>query len=138
MSINCCTFIGNLGANPEITTMPNGKERVRFSIAVGRNYKLEDGSRPIDWIPVVIWGSAAYARKTHLGKGDKVCVSGRVEINEWTDSNGIPQKGFALKCENIELVKKKQNEKDDAVNSALAAQEQGTAPAYNEEDNLPF
>ena len=49
MSTNVCTFVGRLGDNPEITTMPNGKERVRFSIAVDRNYKREDGIRPTDW-----------------------------------------------------------------------------------------
>ena len=64
MSTNNCTFCGRLGNNPEITTLPSGKERVRFSIAVDRNYKREDGSRPTDWIPVVIWGSANYVKKT--------------------------------------------------------------------------
>ena len=135
MSTNVCTFVGRLGDNPEITLTPNGKERVRFSIAVDRNYKREDGSRPSDWIPVVIWGSAAYVKKTNLGKGDKVCVSGRVEINEWTDSNGIPKKGFSLKCDSIELVQKKQSEKDEAANAAEAAQQQGT---MTQDDDLPF
>ena len=74
MSTNVCTFVGRLGDNPEITLMPNGKERVRFSIAVDRNYKREDGSRPTDWIPVVIWGSANYVKKTNLHKGDKITV----------------------------------------------------------------
>ena len=136
MSTNVCTFCGRLGANPEITMLPSGKERVRFSIAVDRNYKKEDGSRPSDWIPVVIWGSAAYVKKTNLGKGDKVCVTGRIEINEWTDQNGVQKYSFALKCDGIELVQKKQSEKDKAANQAAAAQEQGT---MNEgEDNLPF
>lgn len=135
MSTNVCTFVGRLGDNPEITLMPNGKERVRFSIAVDRNYKREDGSRPSDWIPVVIWGSAAYVKKTNLGKGDKVCVSGRVEINEWTDSTGIPKKGFSLKCDSIELVQKKQSAKDEAANAAEAAQQQGT---MTQDDDLPF
>lgn len=134
MSTNVCTFCGRLGANPEITTLPSGKERVRFSIAVDRNYKREDGSRPSDWIPVVIWGSAAYVKKTNLGKGDKVCVTGRVEINEWTDQEGKQKYSFALNCSNIELVQKKNSDKDAAANAAAAAAQQGTL----QDDDLPF
>ena len=136
MSTNVCTFVGRLGDNPEITLMPNGKERVRFSIAVDRNYKREDGTRPNDWIPVVIWGSAAYVKKTNLGKGDKVCVTGRIEINEWTDGNGMPKRGFVLKCDGIELVQKKMSEKDKAAAQVAAAQEQGTLAEGD--DDLPF
>ena len=135
MSTNVCTFCGRLGDNPEITLLPTGKERVRFSIAVDRNYKREDGTRPSDWIPVVIWGSAAYVKTTNLGKGDKVCVTGRIEINEWTDGNGMPKRGFVLKCDGIELVQKKQSAKDDAANAAAAAQQQGT---MTQDEDLPF
>ena len=132
MSTNNCTFCGRLGNNPEITTMPSGKERVRFSIAVDRNFKREDGSRPSDWIPVVIWGSSAYVKKTNLGKGDKVCVTGRVEINEWTDNDGILHSNGALNCSNIELVEHKKSDKDKAVEDALANNQS------EEDDDLPF
>ena len=138
MSTNVCTFCGRLTANPEITTLPSGKERTRFSIAVDRNYKDANGNRPCDFFSVIKWGSAEYFRKTNMGKGDKVIVVGRMEMNEWTGSDGMPRKDKVLNCENIELVQKKQSKKDEAANAAAAAQEQGTAPAYNEEDNLPF
>ena len=134
MSTNNCTFCGRLGNNPEITTMPSGKERVRFSIAVDRNFKREDGSRPTDWIPVVIWNSANYVKKTNLHKGDKVVVSGRFEINEWTDKDGILHSAGALNCSNIELVEHKKSDKDKAVEDAIANQNN----PMNEDDDLPF
>lgn len=134
MSTNVCTFCGRLGNNPEITTLPSMKERVRFSIAVDRNYKKEDGTRPTDWIPVVIWGSANYIRKTNMHKGDKVIVSGRWEINEWTDNNGIKQFSGALNCSNIELVEHKKSDKDKAVEDAIAHQQN----PQNEDEDLPF
>lgn len=136
MSTNVCTFSGRLTNNPEITLLPTGKDRVRFSIAVDRNYKREDGTRPCDFIPVVIWGSSAYVKKTNLGKGDKVVVSGRIEINDWTDENGMPKRSFALNCSAIELSQKKMSEKDKAANQVAAAQEQGTLAEGD--DDLPF
>ena len=136
MSTNVCTFIGRLTSNPEITLLPTGKERVRFSIAVDRNYKKDDGTRPCDFIPVTVW-SAAYVKKTNMGKGDKVCVSGRIELYEWTAQDGSRKQGFTLNCNNgIELVQKKQSEKDKAAQQATAAAEQGTMPEGD--DDLPF
>ena len=135
MSTNVCVFIGRLAKNPEITTLPNGNERTRFSIAVDRDYKNEDGTRTTDWHNVVIWGRANYIRKTHLGQGDKVCVSGRMENNEWIDSDGVPHREKVLNCKKIELVQKKRSDKDAAAEDTAAAMQQGP---LQEEDDLPF
>ena len=136
MSTNVCTFCGRLTANPEITTLPTGKERARFSIAVDRNYKDKNGQRPCDFFSVVKWGSAEYLRVTHLGKGDKVIVTGRMEMNEWQDNDGLLHKDKILNCENIELVAKKRSDKDQAANDAAAAAQQGTLDQGD--DDLPF
>ena len=136
MSTNICTFCGRLTANPEITTLPNGKERTRFCVAVDRNYKREDGTRPCDFFSVVKWGSAEYFRVTHLGKGDKVIVSGRLEQNEWQDADGLLHKDKILNCDGIELVQKKRSDKDQAANDTAAAAQQGTFDQGD--DDLPF
>ena len=134
MSTNVCTFCGRLTNNPEITTLPSGKERTRFSVAVDRNYKREDGSRPCDFFAIVKWGSAEYFRKTNLGKGDKVIVSGRLENNEWTTVDGVVHKDKVLNCESIELVQKKRSAKDEAAEQA--AQQNQNQPEGD--DDLPF
>lgn len=135
MSLNHAIFHGRLGNNPEITTMPNGKERVRFSIAVDRNYKDQDGNRPTDWISVIIWGSANYARKVNLAKGDSVIVSGRIENNTWTDNTGIQRNATTLNCSEIHLTAKKGDRKSDKDQAAEAAF-QNTTP--QDDDDLPF
>jgi single-strand DNA-binding protein len=135
MSLNHAIFHGRLGNNPEITTMPNNKERVRFSIAVDRDYKDQDGNRPTDWHPVTIWGSAEYIRKTNLAKGDSVIVSGRMENNTWIDNNGIQHKESVLNCNKIYLTAKNGNRKSDKDQAAEAAF-QNTTP--QDDDDLPF
>ncbi|MBR4347559.1 MAG: single-stranded DNA-binding protein [Fibrobacter sp.] len=135
MSTNVCVFIGRLAKNPEITTLPNGNERTRFSIAVDRDYKNEDGSRTTDWHNVVIWGSANYIRKTHLGQGDKVCVMGRMENNEWIDNDGLQHREKVLNCRKIELVQKRRSDKDAAAEDTESAMQQGTLQG---DDDVPF
>ena len=61
-------------------------------------------------------------------------VSGRYEINEWTDNNGIKQFAGSLNCTNIELVEHKKSDKDKAVEDALANQNN----TMNDDEDLPF
>ena len=96
----------------------------------------EDGSRPTDWIPVVIWGSANYCRKVHLGKGDKVCVTGRWEINNWTDNDGIPRTTGALNCTGIELTGHRTTDKNQAAQEGAAATNPESNTAVDED--FPF
>ena len=44
MSVNKCLFIGNLTADPEIRTMPNGEQVANFTIALNERYKAKDGN----------------------------------------------------------------------------------------------
>lgn len=135
MSVNIAICHGRLGNNPEITTMPNGKERIRFSIAVNRNYKDKDGNRPTDWISVVIWGSANYARKVNLAKGDSVIVIGRIENGTFTDKNGNPRTATTINCSEIHLTAKNGNRKSDK-DQAAEDSFQNTTP--QDDDDLPF
>lgn len=137
MSLNNCTFQGRLGNNPEITTLPSGKERVRFSIAVDRDYKGEDGKRPTDWIAVTMWRGAAYCRKTNLAKGDSVVVTGRMENHTWTDENGQQRSLIGLNCASIYLAGKKDSEKKQGTTEANVGEEM-PGPAYDAGEDLPF
>ena len=140
MSLNNCVFHSRLGNNPEITTLPSGKERTRFSIAVDRDYKDQEGNRPTDWIAVTMWGSANYARKTNLSKGDSVIVSGRMEQFTWTDEQGQKRTSIGLNCDRIYLTaKRRESEFAEAKNAKDKAAEQAAANYDpNAEDDLPF
>lgn len=135
MSLNHAVYHGRLGNNPEITQLSSGKERVRFSIAVDRNYMDQDGNRPTDWIAVVIWGSANYVRKVNLAKGDSVLVSGRMENSQWTDNNGITRVATSLNCTEIHLTSKKSDRKSDKDQATESAFQNTT---QEDDDDLPF
>ena len=141
MSLNVVTVIGRLGGNPEIIMFNSGAQRIRFSIAVNRDYKDEDGNRPTDWIPVIGWGKgcANYVTATHLAKGDEICISGRLENTHWQDENGKNCTGFCINVDRMYLTNKKRS-KDGA--SAENAQSKNDVayenPAYSAEEDLPF
>lgn len=67
----------------------------KFNIAVPRDYKLEDGTRPADFIPCVAFGTTAEMLYTHFIKGDKVCVKGRMESSKY-EKDGKEHYSLAL------------------------------------------
>lgn len=134
MSLNVIAVTGRLGGNPEIIMFETGKQRTRFTLAVNRDYKDEQGNRPTDWIPVVCWGKggANYAQVTHLSKGDEMCVVGRLENTSWTDGDGNKRTGFCINAEHMYLTAKnrsKDKKEGDKAQSAPSApaSAQGTA-----------
>lgn len=152
MSLNLVVVTGRLGGNPEIIMFETGKQRTRFTLAVNRDYKSENGERPIDWIPVVCWGKggANYAQTVHLAKGDEMTVTGRLENASWTDENGQKRTGFYINVEHMYLTAKKRSKDGDNGNAKAEgnqSQQQTNNTAYQNEfdaqmqkdlDDLPF
>ena len=132
MSLNICTVTGRLGANPEIITLPSGKERCRFNLAVNRDYKLENGDRPVDWIQIIAWNSANYIRKTNLGKGDELTVTGRIEQYNYTTEKGEKRTAYCINAEHLYIGSKNRGKE---ANSTQATTE---VPENAAEEDLPF
>lgn len=58
--MNKIILMGRLVRDPELRHTENGdKLYTKFTIAVQRNFKLSDGSREADFIPVRVWGKKA-------------------------------------------------------------------------------
>ena len=55
-SLNKCLFIGNLTADPEIRTMPNGEQVANFTIALNERYKAKDGNivENVEYVRIVL------------------------------------------------------------------------------------
>jgi single-strand DNA-binding protein len=89
--LNKCTFIGNLGADPEARSLNNGGEVVNLRLAVSESWKDKDGNRQerTEWVPVVIFNeNIGRVAKTYCRKGSKVFVEGAMQTRKWTDKDG--------------------------------------------------
>lgn len=89
--LNKCTFIGNLGADPEARSLNNGGEVVSLRLAVSETWKDKDGNRQerTEWVPVVIFNeNIGRVAKTYCRKGSKVFVEGAMQTRKWQDQSG--------------------------------------------------
>lgn len=83
--MNTVNLIGRLGADPEVRYFESGTAVASFNLALDRGTNKDTGERkPPVWVPVKVWGKSAQNAADLLHKGDKVGISGRLEVEEWT------------------------------------------------------
>ena len=92
-SVNKVILIGNLGKDPEIRSMQDGKTIVNFSIATSENWKDKttgEQKAKTEWHRVVIFNEhLAKIAQNYLKKGSKVYVEGQLQTRKWTDQSGV-------------------------------------------------
>ncbi len=88
--LNQCNFIGRIGQNLDIKTMPNGNSVVNFSIACSDDYKDKSGTKveQTNWINVVMFGKAADILGQYCSKGSRIRIAGKQVTRKWQDNDG--------------------------------------------------
>ncbi len=88
--LNKVTIIGHVGREPEMRYTPSGRPVTSFSVAVRRTWTSAEGERreETEWFNVVAWSNLAEICKTHLNKGSRVYVEGRLQTRGWEDESG--------------------------------------------------
>lgn len=91
-SVNKVFLIGNLGKDPEVSSMNNGAAVCTLSVATTRNWKNRDtGERQeeTEWHRVVLYEQRAEFAGQYLKKGRSVYIEGRLKTRKWQDKDGI-------------------------------------------------
>ena len=102
--MNKVFLIGNLTRDPELTETNTGVALCRFSIAVNRNYGSADGERKTDFFNVVAWRGLGETVSRYAKKGNKVAVSGSIELRNYEDSQGVKRTGVDIVAQDVEFL----------------------------------
>jgi single-strand DNA-binding protein len=91
-SVNKVILIGNLGRDPEVRTMQDGRKVVNLTIATGESWRdRTTGERKerTEWHRVVIFNDRlGDVAERFLKKGAKVYLEGQLQTRKWTDQSG--------------------------------------------------
>ena len=142
MSVNKCLFIGNLTADPEIRTMPNGEQVANFTIALNEKYKAKDGNivENVEYVRIVLYRRLAEIAGQYLHKGSQVYIEGRLKTRKWQDNNGQDRYTTEIQGDNLQMLGGRQDEPKQAKPSKAkpeplsAMAEQGDSL----DDGIPF
>ena len=102
---NKVQLIGNLGFDPEVREVANGRKVARLSIATNESYKNAAGDWQDDtqWHTVVTWGKTAEQVEKVLKKGCQICMEGKLVHRNYEAKDGtkryvseVVMRGFQL------------------------------------------
>lgn len=88
MSINAVTLVGRLTKDPELKYTQSGIASCRFTLAVNRNFKGQDGKQEADFINCVTWRKQAENTANFLRKGSLTGITGRIQTSNFEGKDG--------------------------------------------------
>jgi single-strand DNA-binding protein len=116
--MNSCNFIGRLTKDPEAKSTANGKVFCNFSIAVDRGYKDAQGNKQVDFIPCTAWEATSNLITKYFHKGDLIGINGRLESNQYTDSQtGANKISYNVNVLSIDFIQGKKETKPEPTPS---------------------
>lgn len=142
--MNKVFLIGNLTRDPELTETAGGVSICRFAIAVNRNYSGADGERKTDFFNVTAWRGLGETVSRYAKKGNKVAVSGSIELRNYEDSTGAKRTAVDIIAQDVEFLTPRNSDGFDGGESAPAPARNNRGsgkPAlqsFDDDSDIPF
>ena len=146
--VNKVILLGNLGRDPEVRHLDNGRAVANFSIATSETYKNKAGEKVTntEWHNIVVRNKAAEICEKYLKKGDKIYIEGRLKTRKWQDDQGRERYSTEIQCTEFTfLTPRGESMPQTAPNQAPTKEPSDDIPSgptdpigYEEEEDLPF
>ena len=140
--LNHITIMGRLTHNPEMRSTQSGVAVASFTLAVDRDFSGKDGGeKQTDFIDCTAWRHTAEFVSKYFSKGRMAVVSGRLQIDNYTDNDGNKRKSAKVVADNIYFGDSK---KDGATGSqsdetaSFTPASSGFVPVDVDSGELPF
>lgn len=107
--MNKFIFTGRLGKDAELRQLQNTTV-ANYSVAISERFtKNGEKTEKTTWMAVSSFGKGAEFAGNYLKKGMRIMVEGKIEVQQWTDSNGITRDRVAVIAENVEILESNKN-----------------------------
>lgn len=146
--INKVIIVGNLGADPEVRTMPNGEAVSNISVATSESWtdKTTGEKRELtEWHRIVFYRRQAEIVGEYLRKGSKVYVEGRLRTRKWQDQNGQDRYMTEIQGDVLQMLDSRNVANSvegqasyQATNQSAKTMTQQELPPDNFDDDIPF
>ena len=140
--LNHITIMGRMTRNPEMRTTQSGVAVASFTLAVDRDFGGRDGGeKQTDFIDCTAWRHTAEFVSKYFSKGRMAVVSGRLQIDNYTDNDGNKRKAAKVIADNIYFGDSKKDgasggQSDEAASFTPAPS--GFVPVDVDSGELPF
>jgi len=138
--MNVFTFTGNLGRDCERKTTGSGLTLCEFSVGITTGY---GDKAKTTWAKCSLFGKKAEGKlPEYLVKGQKVCVSGEMSLDEW-EKDGQKYSALKVNVNSIDLIgnispQQVSNKPAKPINPHKVIHSAADLAAENFESDLPF
>ncbi|MEQ9288573.1 MAG: single-stranded DNA-binding protein [Cyclobacteriaceae bacterium] len=140
--VNKVILVGNLGKDPEVRHLENGRAVANFSLATSETYKNREGERvtQTEWHNIVLWGGLAELAEKYLKKGNQIYLEGKITNRSYEDKDGVQKYITEVVGREMTFLGGKPSSGEGVMDTGSSAASNATAPATseNEIDDLPF
>lgn len=112
--MNRVNLIGGITKDIELKETANGVKYTRFSIAVNRNYKNEEGEYDTDFFNVIAWRKTAEFINDYFKKGSRIAISGKLQQNSYDDNEGNHRTSVEIIADEVDFIDRKTTSKEEA------------------------
>ena len=111
-SRNACSFIGRLGADPEVRYTQNQTPVTNFRIAVNERLGKDNNGNKREittWVSGVAWRKLAELIGEYSNKGDLISIMGSMRNRSWKDKEGNDRFTTEILTDSVEFLTPKNN-----------------------------
>lgn len=135
--------VGNLGGDPQMRYMSDGRPVTNFSLATNRRWTDRNSGQQVEettWFRISVWGPQAETVNQYLSKGRRVLVEGRLRADDnggppmWTGQDGTVRASFEIIADTVRFL----GGRDDAGGSGYSGDDSFDQSPVEEEDDIPF
>ena len=147
--INRVVLVGRLTKDPELKYTQSGIAVCRFTLAVNRPFRNQQGENEADFINCVAWRKQAENTANFLKKGSLTGIDGRIQTSNFEGRDGNRVFMTEVVADSVQFLEPKSsqnhsgtfdNAKNEPNHSSASPKGYGDsgAPKMEAEDDLPF
>lgn len=109
--MNKVILVGRLTRDPDVRYGgANNTAVARFTLAVDRNKRREDGEQEADFISCVAFGTTAETIEKYVVKGTKLVIEGHIQTGSYTNKDGVKVYTTDVVVDRMEFAESKRND----------------------------
>jgi len=139
--MNKVQIVGRLVRDPEIrySTGENANAIIRFTVAVNRRMKNQEGNYDADFISCIAFGKTAEFVGNYFRKGNAIGLVGRIQTGSYVNKESVKVYTTDVVVEEVEFVESKGGgSQNDRTNNTQNDSGFVNIPDGVEDEELPF
>lgn len=131
--VNKAVILGNVGDDPSIRYMPNGKAVANFTVATSDEWKDQQGQKQsrVEWHRCTAYDKLAEIIGEYVKKGSKLYLEGKLQTREWQDQQGQKRYTTEIIVNEMQMLDGKQQQGGQQAQQGQQQPQRQQAPQNN-------